>query len=176
LKFEQIRRAAVLACAPICPSRSLGLGTPPGVGRAAESLEAVANALAPELRADSAIGRRLRNKLAYASRHTRVEIRFFHSNAEPPLAPHYVGPDLEQFQFNELGWRDQITITVWHDLALLPGPGRMLARLLRRPDGNDPVSERIVETGGAYTTRLSATAILSNEGEQSVVPYVHTAY
>lgn len=175
-KYEQIHRAAVLACAPICPSRNLGLGLPPAAGRAADVLESAANALAPGLRNDSAIGRRFRNKLAYAARHTQLEIRFFHSNAEPPLIPHYVGPDLDQFQFNELGWRDQITVAVWHDLALLPDPGRMLARVLRRPDGTDPVSERITGTEGVYTTRLSATATLSNEGEQSVVPYVHLAY
>ncbi len=176
LKFEQVHRAAVLAVAPICPSRNLGLDLPPAAGRAADALHTAATALAPELRGNAAIPRRLRNKLAYAARHTYVQVRFFHSNAEPPLVPYYLGPDFEQFQFNEVGWRDQITVTVWHDMALLPGPGRMLARVLRRPDGADPVSERIAATDGVYTTRLSATVTLSNEGEQSVVPYVHTLY
>ena len=175
-KYEQIHRAAALACMAISPSRNLGLDAPPETGRAAEVLEAAAAALAPGLRGNAAMGPRLRNKLAYAVRRTRVELRFFHSNAEPPLLPHYIGPDLEQFQFNELGWRDQITVTVRHDLALLPGPGRMLARVLRRPDGTDPVSERIAEVDGVHTIPLSATATLSNEGEQSVVPYVHMPY
>ncbi len=175
-KFEQIHRAAVLALLPIAPSRNLGLGVPPWGGQALEVLEAATGGLAPRLRNNPAIGRRLRNKLAYADKHTEVEVRFYHSNAEPPLVPHYIGPDLEQFQFNELGWRDQITVTVRHDLALLPGPGRMLARVLRRPDGTDPVSERIASADGVYTTRLSATATLSNEGQQSVVPYVHATY
>ncbi len=175
LKYAQVFRAAVLAVAPICPSRNLGL--PAGsTGRAAEVLEAAAYSLAPEMQRNTAIGRRLRNKLAYAARHTQLEVRFFHSNAEPPLAPYSIGPDQGQFRFNQLGWRDQITVTVWHDLALLPGPGRLLARVLRRSDGTDPVSERITETAGVYTTRLSAAATLSNEGEQSVVPYVHTSY
>ena len=174
-KYEQIHRAAALAIVPICPSRNLGLGTA-SAGRAAEVLEAAAYALAPGLRDNAAVGRRLRNKLAYATHATQVEVRFFHGNAEPPLVPYYTGPDAEQFQFNELGWRDQITVTVRHDLALLPGPGRMLARVLRRSDGTDPVSERITTVNGVHTTRLSAVATLSNEGEQSVVPYVHTAY
>lgn len=175
-KFEQIHRAAVLALLPIAPSRNLGLDMPPWAGRASEALGAATSDVAPRMHGNSAIGRRLRNKLAYADSHTDVEVRFFHSNAEPPLLSYYIGPDLEQFQFNELGWRDQITVTVRHDLALLPGPGRMLARVLRRRDGTDPVSERIASVGGVYTTRLSATATLSNEGEQSVVPYVHLPY
>ncbi len=175
LKYEQIRRAAVLAITPICPSRNLGLSTA-SAGRVAEVLEAAAYALAPGLHGNAAVGRRLRNKLAYAMHSTQVEVRFFHGNEEPPLVPYYIGPDPEQFQFNELGWRDQITVTVRHDLALLPGPGRMLARVLRRSGGTDPVSERITTVNGVHTTRLSAVATLSNEGEQSVVPYVHTAY
>ncbi|MDZ7617907.1 MAG: TadE family protein [Patescibacteria group bacterium] len=175
LKYEQIRRAAVLAIVPICPSRNVGLGAP-SAGRAADVLETAAYALAPGLRDNAVIGQRLRNKLAYAMHATQVEVRFFHDNAEPPLVPYYLGPDQEQFRLNELGWRDQITVTVWHDLALLPGPGRMLARVLRRADGSDPVSERISAANGVYTTRLSAEVTLSNEGEQSVVPHEHAAY
>ena len=81
-----------------------------------------------------AVPGRLQNKLAYALHNTAVEIRFYHQNAEPPLKNDadgwhgpYVEPIPSEFAHNELGREDLVTVTVTHNLALLPGPGRLLA-------------------------------------------------
>ena len=44
--------------------------------------------------------------------------------------PYNIAPYPDEFQFNEIGWQDQITVTVKYNLALLPGPGRLLARYI----------------------------------------------
>ena len=78
---------------------------------------------------------------------------------------------------NEIGWQDTVTATVRHDLALLPGPGRLLARRVRHPDGStDRVADAIVRQGSVYVYPLEATATLGNEGQKSVIPYVHYLY
>ena len=125
----------------------------------------------------------MENKLAYAAENTRVEVRFYHKNSEPPLQVYYplsepgefyVHPE---FEFNELGWQDQITVTVKHNLALLPGPGRMLARVVVGPDGSpDNVSQAIGHNGRVYVYTLEASATLGNEGQKPVIPYVHHMY
>ena len=43
-------------------------------------------------------------------------------------------PDEVLFR-NEFGWQDPITVTVKYHLALLPGPGRLLARYVAGPGG-----------------------------------------
>ena len=122
---------------------------------------------------------RLENKLAYALEATQIEIRFYHTHRypEPPLVPY---PDLDdnrndftvEFMSNELGWQDPITVKVKHQLALLPGPGRLLARWVRRPDGShDTVAEMIGRVGKVYVYPLEASATMGNEGEKSVIPY-----
>ncbi len=165
-KYEKIRSAAVLGCMSASPSRSFGYPAP----AAADSLVAAYLAAAPRsAAADSAIVARLRNKLAYADANTVVEVRFFHGNAEPPLLP---WTPTEFQPFRELGWQDQITCTVKHNLALLPGPGRLLFR---------SGLPGIAQSGAAgtnvfrdlYTYPLSASATIGNEGEKSVIAYVH---
>lgn len=176
-KYEKIWTAAVLACMPVCPSRDLGM-TPQGGGpTVAAALKTVYRAMVPAAQGNTRIGPRIDNKLAYSMANTRIEVRFFHSNTEPPLRDYYpwVLDDLGQgigYQPNELGWRDPITVTVSHDLALLPGPGRFLSRKNPRV-ASDTVDERIVQEGGVYKYPLSASATLGNEGEKSVIAYVH---
>jgi len=177
-KFFKIASAAVIACMPISPSRDLGLElTGPGPA-AAEILKALYATIDPGSADNARIARRLENKLAYAMQNTSIEIRFFHSNREPPLVPHDRPPDKEQFRYlQELGWQDPITVTVKHDLALLPGPGRLLAREVSHPDGSpDEVSQKIQQSGGVYVYPLEASATLGNEGEQSVIPYGYYVY
>jgi len=177
-KFEKITSAAVLACISICPSRDLGMELQGGDTQAVDILRAAYAGLAPSSQENARIPARLENKLAYAMQNTEVEIRFFHSNREPPLVPHYVGPDYSEFRLNEeLGWQDQITVTVKHDLALLPGPGRLLAREVTDPDGSpDEVARSIRKGDGVYVYRLEASATMGNEGEKSVIPYGYYAY
>jgi hypothetical protein len=173
-KYNKISSAAVLACMPICPSRDLGLDLGAWGSEGSDVLKRVYGAMVPKSQSNSRVPRRLENKLAYALKATEVEIRFFHKNSEPPLTTYGISHDLNQFSFNELGWQDQITVTVRHDLALLPGPGRLLARLVKRDDGSpDRVSERIERVEGVYVYPLDASITMCNEGETPVIPYEH---
>jgi hypothetical protein len=181
LKFEQIRRAAALACVPIAPSRDLGMGSS-GDGTDVALVSAFA-ALSPTAASNSRVPQRLRNKWAYANQATTISMRTFHRRYgqtseyiwdEPPLE------DLNPFsleapyKLNEIGWRDQIRVTVNHQFALLPGPGRLLARQANESVRADTVSPTIQSRGNSvYTIQLSATATMVGEGEKSVRPYVY---
>lgn len=173
-KYEKILTAAVLACMPISPSRDLGLGLEGRATWAAQLIEQAYDGLVPTADTNLRVAARLRNKLAYAMSQTRVEVRFFHPNSEPPLVTHFVPHDPGEFYFNELGWQDQITVTVHHNMALLPGPGRLLARPSPRPEGGtDRTAQRIGRVGNVYTLPLSASITLGNEGRKSMIPYQH---
>ena len=166
-KYEKITSAAAMACMPISPSRDVG-ATLSGTGpAAADILYRTYTAMAPGSDSARALAGRIRNKLAYSIANTSVEIRFYHRNSEPPLGVTYlIPPDADEYRYNELGWQDQITVTVRHNLALLPGPGRLLARS----------SEGIADQGTVYVYPLSASATIGNEGEKSVIPYVYQTY
>jgi len=171
-KYEKIASAAVLACMPICPSRNLGLQLPPPGGPTAEVLKAVYNAMAPASQQNTAIPKRIRRKLAYALQNTTVVLRFYHKNREPPLVTYFIPPDTGEFYFNQVGWQDPITVTVEHNLALLPGPGRFLPRKVGPASrSGDQLSERIRRQGNVSIYPLRATATLGNEGERPEIPY-----
>jgi len=174
-KYRRIRAAAVLAVLPVCPSRDLGGDVSGQAGAVLDVLQRAYAAMAPKSAANPRVDRRLENKLAYAMAHTRLEMRFFHKNSEPPLVTYFLGPDFGEFYFNELGWQDPITVTVHHDLALLPGPGRLLAKSTPGPSGTDEVGSRITRSGRTYTYPLSASAVLGNEGEKPVVRFPYDA-
>ena len=173
-KYEKIVSAAVMACVPISPSRDLGLGLSGRGGLAGAILKEAYRSMAPDSVLNTRIPRRLENKLAYALENTWIEIRFFHMNSEPPLVTYLLPRDIGEFHFNELGWQNPITVNVRHDMALLPGPGRLLARKVRRPDRSpDEVAEKIERSGNVYVYSLTASATLGNEGEKSVIPYAY---
>jgi len=173
-KHQKIASAAMLACMPICPSRDLGLDLPGRGPVMADVLKTAYAAMDADSLGNSRIPTRLENKLAYAMQNTDVEVRFFHKNREPPLVTHFIPHDPEEFRFNELGWQDLITVTVKHRLALLPGPGRLLARMAPRPGSSrDEVSETIEHVNGVYVYPLEASATMKNEGQKSVIRYVH---
>jgi len=173
-KYLKIASAAVMACMPICPSRDVGLQLSGPGPDAAQIINSLYGSMVPEEDQNEFVPGYLERKLAYAIENTSVEIRFYHSNREPPLIPHYRPKDLEEFRYlREMGWQDPITVTVKHKLALLPGPGRLLAKEVQTPDGSpDEISETIQEhkEGGVYKWPLEATATLGNEGQKSVVP------
>lgn len=183
-KHAKIASAALMACMPISPSRNVGIPLSGSGLTGADLIDRAYHALSPRAARNAAIGSRLRNKLAYATAATEVEIRFFHSNAEPPLVPYpelhepIRSTDPEEFVYGrEMGWQDPITVKVTHHMALLPGPGRFLAREVQRPDGRpDEVAARIRRMGNVYTYPLTASATLGNEGEKSVKPYDYYAY
>jgi hypothetical protein len=178
-KFEQIRLAAALACVPIAPSRDLGLanqGDP-----LTQSLTSMHAAMSTASASNPRMPQRLANKWAYANGATSIEIRTFHrryqSNGfylwdEPPLDELELGPE-GHFKSTEIGWRDQVRVTVTHQFALLPGPGRLLASRANESRTRDVVSPLIRKAGDVYYLPLSASATLVPEGEKSKVPYVH---
>lgn len=189
-KYDKIASAACLACLPICPSRNLGLA-PPSTQEALwtkQALKSMYETLAPGTSPSDA---RLTNKMAYSMRYTTVDVRFYHDNSEPPLVSLFGGPWLiayngartgpgseEFWPGQEIGWQDPITVTVTHYLALLPGPGRILANkvgFIRTPA--DDVQQRIeqdtqeAQADNFYVYKLTASCTLGNEGEKSVLPY-----
>lgn len=171
-KFEKIASAAVLACMPISPSRDVGVGLPAGSQAAGSVVRRAYEAIAPGAAGNARVARRLENKLAYAVKYTDVEVRFFHSNREPPLLTYYLRRDLAEFRANEIGWQDPITVTVKYDLALLPGPGRLLARFVVGAGGTpDRVAPRIRREGELYLYALKAKCTMGNEGEKSLMAH-----
>ncbi|MFM7073443.1 MAG: TadE/TadG family type IV pilus assembly protein [Planctomycetota bacterium] len=150
LKYAKIRQAAVQTVVPICPSRSTGVPLTPGGQQIAQSLLAATYSYAPVLAANTMVPTRLMNKLAYAQGNTEVVIEVRHKENEPPLQTYQIGPYLEEFGCGELGWHDQLVVTVTHNFALLPGPGRLLAR--RVSGGNASSGTTGTGTTGTGTT------------------------
>jgi hypothetical protein len=182
-KARIITRAAVMAIAPICPS-SPDAGQQRGTWN--ETADDVANAFqgvaGATATSPTGIQLRLRNKLAYAAEHTRLRLYFRHPNGEPPLKAWNIGPtasDWEEFRATEaeygteLGFQDQVTVTLSHDFALLPGPGRLLARFAK---SDDPLAESLrgQRAGSRYFIPLTASATLGIEGEKPVKRYDQT--
>ena len=173
-KQQQIRKAAALACVPIAPSRDVGIRASDSTGG---SLQAMYAKLAPGAMGNTRIPDRLANKWGYADAATTIEIRVFHpdeigDDAEPPLIQFW--PYLPETEFTpyEIGWRDQVRITVTHQFALLPGPGRLLSRRANESVTPDRISPQIRQQNSVYYIPLSATATVVPEGEKSVRPNV----
>jgi hypothetical protein len=175
-KAVQVYRAAALACVPIAPSRDLGLAN--GNDPTTQSLLAMFSAYSTSGQTNSRLPMRLANKWAYASHATMVQMSTFHRQFgtaqssyqnEPPLWDS--NPfDLEDYYqpVVELDWRDEITVTVTHNFALLPGPGRLLAK-------SGSTVSRIGQISGVYYVPLSASATTVPEGDKSIAPYVYSA-
>jgi hypothetical protein len=173
-KVAQVHLAAAMACMPICPSTNTGAGANHPGNQALASIQRAYRALAPGSVANTRIPARLRNKLAYALANTRVEIEVHHcsdriSGGDPPLYPEW-SLELEHPERylwpNEIGWQDQVYVTVTHNYALLPGPGRLLARRADSPTEYDNVAEQIQQSNGVFYRTLVATARMGNEGQK----------
>lgn len=187
-KLQQIRSAAVQAIAPICPSADLGSTTFPSMAnleRISAQQQAYA-ALVPASQANSRIPGRLRNKLMYADQNTTVTLRWLDAMSQQgrdSLSHRTYNPrnhDNPSIIFDpyEVGWQDPLTVRVEHQFALLPGPGRLLAKYIVRADGQPDAVAPKIQTATGYrqrvnTTRIFAEATLSNEGIKSVRPYLH---
>lgn len=178
-KMVQIHRSAVLACLPIAPSRDLGLAD--SSDAMTQAVTSAFAAYSSSAKSNTRIPKRLANKWAYAFRSTAIEVSTFHRQFgtsqssyqnEPPLW------DLEPLQVDayfkptELGWRDEITVKVTHNFALLPGPGRLLAKSA----ATMPATNRIQQTSGIYYVPISASATMVPEGEKSIAPFVHQPF
>lgn len=198
LKFQKIHFAAAMACMPICPSRATGASTNHPSMQAQASLQKAYKAMSPNTASNTKIPTRLTNKLAYALNNTHVYIEVHHPTrvdlgSDAPLARH---PELDRFGYpveftdNEYGWQDQLYVTVTHDFALLPGPGRLLAKQAPATSpsssgssssslavtGADRIADSLTKRGDVYTRTLTATVRLNNEGQKSSLPYYQTIY
>jgi hypothetical protein len=173
-KLSRIEQAAAHAMLPVCPSRDVGASLAQLGMLALPTLERTYRALDPDSSANARVSARLRNKLAYALAFTSVEIEVRHKESEPPLIWHDIGPYGEEFFDNEIGWQDQVIVSVRHDFALLPGPARLLSRRAIAPGRNtDEVADRIARRGTVFVYPMSATVRLGNEGEKPALSYVH---
>ncbi len=162
-KLYRIHRAAALACMPICPSRDAGgpaAGTP-----LVDSATRAYLAVSPGSASNQRVPARIANKLTYALENTKIEMR-----RTAPRATLIWWEPTWSWEWS-MSWRDQLTLTVTHEYALLPGPARLLARSVVR-GGQDSVSGKIDTSGTFYTIPITATATLPNEGEGSLWRYV----
>ena len=201
-KLEKILGAASMATAPISPSKSM---VEPincsQCGVQAWAFQAMYQQLVPSSSGNSKIPARLLNKLSYAYWNTRVELAFFDKDTldGPTYNPRELvlfdglpqrndeGEWIRNWIPHEVGWQDPLRLTVTHDFALLPGPGRFLAKYIVRADGEpDRVSSRVEIRGGAgdnvpwsrsaYTVPISASATLTSEGFKPLLPYEQNIY
>lgn len=188
-KFEIIRRAAVLSCAPISPSRDLGftLSGNQELSRSVPAMQRLYASIVPSSQNNPRVNDRLQNKVAYAFENTNVRVEYIVRNHTPSYKPPVPirieqPPGSGQYIWEkpwdewEVDWQDPIRVTVEHDFALLPGPGRFLAKFIVRADGQeDTVSPRIdrrSQGGGVvYTTKMIASATITNDGWKSIAPY-----
>lgn len=191
LKYRRMFAAAVLGCAPISPSRDLGYQARDSA--LVNSAQRFYQGFDSGYENNRRIPIRIANKIGYSESNTRVRLRFLEWDTNRERYPTYnsLDPidadddgtiDYYGFERDESDWQNAIEVTVFHDFALLPGPGRFLAKYIVRADGRDDRTADRIETSGApngrplYTTLLSATATMTNEGFKSVLPYEQTPY
>ena len=173
-KYAKIHLAAAMACMPICPSTNTGVSNSHPGNAALPSIQRAYQTLAPSSSMNTRIPARLRNKLAYALANTHVEIEVHHcsdqiSGGDPPLYPEW-SLELEHpnryLWPSEIGWQDQVYVTVYHQYALLPGPGRLLARRANTETIYDEIPDQIQNVNGVYSRTLIATTRMGNEGQK----------
>jgi len=170
-KYNKIKEAAILACLPIAPSKSQSGDQP--LTSLGDTITRMYQTYAPATESNTKVPVRLANKLAYSLEFTDIEIETISPTYYDDLG-RLVGDDWGDDwgdwwdSWNHVGWRDQITVTVKHEYALLPGPARLLAKQLY--PGNETAS-RIHQNGPYYAISISATATLGNEGEKSSWPH-----
>jgi hypothetical protein len=197
-KFRKIFEAASLACAPISPSRDVGYSTDDLSGGAAMVMKELYESLSPESSRNSRIPGRIDHKLAYSFQNTAVRLEFRDKNTfrGPTYNPRVAvrdpqtggvlrddeGEVVRSWDPHEVGWEDPVRVLVTHEFALLPGPGRVLAKyLVRTNEEPDRVAERIdIRTNASrerlYTTSIIASATLTNDGFKTLMPYEQESY
>ena len=188
-KYQQIFKAAALASMPASPSRNLGRTLDGNNQSIAVALEGLYGLFSPKSQQNSRTNPRLENKLAWSWNNIAVRVSFVDKDTRqgptynPRLPVLVTLPSGEQvwerdWDPHEIGWQDPITVQVSYEFALLPGPGRFLAKHLVRADGRpDRVAGRINLRQGNPRQRIDtvsiwASATATAEGFKSVVPYV----
>jgi hypothetical protein len=164
LKREKIFTAAVLACAPIAPSKNVGPGNGGLMLSETNAVQKAYGLLDPTSAANPLIPARLANKIQYSAANTFVTLTITDRSSGPPQNYQTYNPQGHPqvpYRPYEVGWQDPVTVTVLHDFRMLPGPGRFLSRYLVP---NDPVAPLIRRTGDVYQVRLAASTTMTIEG------------
>ncbi len=196
-KTERIWRAAVLSCTPAAPSWRTTVQEARG-SQLSESLFQFYTRLVPRTAGNAAMRGRLQRKLDYAQWNTLVELRGRDANGSTgPTYNPYPGywssrrdeqtgqtvPFWVDWNPAELNWEEPVTVSVYHNFALLPGPGRFLSQWLGGSGVPDLVSRHLrdmrqanpgVYQKGLYVVPLKAHATLQIEGLKSVIPHVQS--
>lgn len=198
-KLNKIHSAAVMALAPIAPSHTYFEPVNcPSCPAQIDVVQAAYQQFDPLAAANPKVSERLRNKLSYAFWNTTLDLMFIAKDYErgPTYNPRVLrvvdgiagtdatGEYVRDWNRHEIGWQDPIVIRVTHDFALLPGPGRFLAKYIVGRDGRqDEVAPRIArQMPGSrvpflepvHTTSISATVTLINEGFKPLLSYEQT--
>ena len=194
-KFNKMFAAAVMGIAPVCPSRQVvePVSYDRG-GLAPEALQGFYQRFDSESYASNPrIAQRLGNKLDYAWRNTELTLSFVDKDTyngptynprvlqivDGMIVTNEVGEWVRVWNEHELGWQDPLQLTVTHEFALLPGPGRFLAKYIVRSDGGeDRTLTRITTQQGGqfltptYTVTMSASATMTSEGFKPLLTYL----
>ena len=192
-KLANIYTAAFMSCAPLAPSRDLGHSNANQNAVVSDAVIQFYHSLVPSSEDNTRLPERIRTKIAYATQNTAVRLEFRDKDTwrGPTYNPRVAvrdddgnilfeedGSVMRSFNPHEVGWQDPLTVTVTHNLCMLPGPGRYLAKYLVRADGQpDRISSRVREIedgpqGDFFVTPIWASVTLTNEGLKSVLPYV----
>lgn len=191
-KYHQVFAAAALACAPISPSRDLENSSQGNIDRITAAVQASYAAMVPSSQQNTRIPQRLANKLAWSFSQTAVRVQFVDKdtrlgptyNPRVPVRREYPDGTFEWVRVwnpHEVGWQDPVTTTVTHQFALLPGPGRFLAKYIVRADGqadrtSDRIDRSLAGNESVYTTAITASATMTNEGFKSSVPFTQSRF
>lgn len=193
-KLNKMFAAAVMGIAPICPSRAVVY--PISYDQAGISEQVIHDyyqTLDPQsYNTNSRVADRVSNKFNYAWQNTELTLSFVDKDTYngPTYNPRVLrivdgwivtGPDgdwIRDWNRHEIGWQDPLTLTVTHDFALLPGPGRFLAKYLVRSDGQDDRTAARIDTQldrpfvrPTYTVRMSASATMTSEGFKPLLKF-----
>lgn len=181
VKYRKVWSATVLALTPFGPSRDRGM-TSGSVVPAMRDVPPVAGQLLFDLVPDydpaKAAGR-VDRKLAYVERNTQVFVEWTHVASDrgllPAVSPTYNpwGHPAVDYNPNRVDWQDPVTVHVYYRFPMLPGPGRVLTKLV---NWSYPHRGRhFGSSGGAFFDRSSskqdpgaivihASATMNNQG------------
>ena len=197
LKLDGAFESATSACASISPSRHLGLEITSDAQRRFNATWNTCQVFATE-NASASTRARLYNKFCYSYWNTEIWLTFENQNSQLGPSGNPFNNPARSYRTNEVGWEDPMTVMVRHNLALLPGPGRWLAKHLVTPGGPPDMGSQLIDrragprrqidgqsngTGGphdplynqrVFTTTIWARATVTNDGIKSLVPYWHT--
>ncbi len=189
-KLKQIFAAAAMACAPISPSHNYQWPLNGPTALIPPTANTVYASMVPASQRNARVPARIDNKIKYSFWNTDVFVAFEDKdtvngptyNPRVSVLSERTGEYYRSWNRQEVGWQDPLTITVRHNFALLPGPGRFLAKYIVRADGRaDEVSPRIANDRAPngerlYTTPITASATITAEGFKPVLDYEQSRY